>query len=151
MSSLTERDLTPSEMRYLCGLFYYTLQEELPVSNGDLATALDVSGASVTEMFETFAEKDLIVYEPYQGARLTDAGEQLARATVWRWCATQQFFEQHGIDVDTDTAHAIAYTLSTHSVSQISDQVGQPCDGHCQATDVDECTPLQSVITESPA
>jgi DtxR family Mn-dependent transcriptional regulator len=48
------------------------------VGTGELAQALNVSPGTVTGMLKTLSEASLATYTPYEGARLTDAGQRLA-------------------------------------------------------------------------
>src|SRR5262249_54128606 len=45
------------------------------VATGELAQALNVSTGTVTGMLKTLSEANLATYTPYEGARLTDAGQ----------------------------------------------------------------------------
>jgi len=58
------------EMMYEC----YEDDPTAHVRTGELADKLSVSPASVTEMLRRLASKDLVIYTPYKGAKLTDAG-----------------------------------------------------------------------------
>ena len=56
----------------------YKLQGEGAVSTTDIARALDVSSASVTNMIKRLAQMKMVEYESYKGVRLTEAGENIA-------------------------------------------------------------------------
>lgn len=136
-------DLTPAEGRYLCGVLYLTLVDSPPVSNRDLTDYLDVSGASVTGMVESLAEKNFLEHERYRGVELTDYGEAVARAVLWRRCTTQQFFEREfGFSMSNDRAYRIAIEFDHDQVRSVSDRVEKPCEYHCEATDADDCNVL---------
>lgn len=136
----TDVPISPGEGRYLCGLLYRSLHEEPPVGNGELASYLEVSGASVTEMIETFAEAGLVDYEPYAGAELTDRGERIAREILWRRCVVQEFFESTaGVTLDDDRAYRIGCLLSGAETDRLSAFGDQPCVDHCEASDAAEC------------
>lgn len=135
--------VSPGEGRYLCGLLYLSLLDCEPISNGDLATYLNVSGASVTEMIETFDDDGLVEYERYGGAALTERGEAVAREILWRRCAVREFFETAaGVTLDDDRAYRIGFTLSEAEVHALSEQVDQPCRGRCEATTAADCDAL---------
>ncbi|QGN06731.1 metal-dependent transcriptional regulator [Halorhabdus sp. CBA1104] len=136
-------DLTPGEGRYLCGVLYRTLVDTSPVSNRELTDYLDVSGASVTGMVESLAEEGLVKYERYRGVELTDRGERVARAVLWRRCATQQFFENElAFSLANDQAYRIAIEFDRNQVRAVGDHVDQPCEYHCEATDASDCDVL---------
>lgn len=54
------------------------------VATGELAQALSVSPGTVTGMLKTLSEADLATYTPYEGARLTAAGQRLAMKVIRR-------------------------------------------------------------------
>jgi DtxR family Mn-dependent transcriptional regulator len=132
--------VSPGEGRYLCAILDKSLRETPPVTNGELADYLDVSGASVSEMIETFAERELVSYVPYRGAELTDEGERLARKILWRRCTVQRFFEtQANVSLTDDQAYRIASLVPRRELHKLGDVVEQPCRDRCEATDGDDC------------
>lgn len=50
----------------------------------DIANAVDVKPASVSEMLQILNSKDLIKYRKYEGARLTDEGHRIGKAVKGR-------------------------------------------------------------------
>ena len=58
------------EMMYEC----YEEDPSAHVRTGELAEKLSVSPASVTEMLRRLASKELVIYTPYKGAKLTETG-----------------------------------------------------------------------------
>lgn len=132
--------VSPGEGRYLCGILYNTLQDDPPITNGDLAEYLDVSGASVSEMIEAFDTRELVSHAPYQGAELTAEGERVARMILWQRCTVQQFFEDEaGITLTDDQAYRIANELPADDLRELGEIVGQDCVDRCEATDVGDC------------
>lgn len=136
----TEVPISPGEGRYLCGILYRSLHEAPPVGNGELAGYLDVSGASVTEMVETFDRAGLVEYEPYAGAELTERGERIAREILRRRCIVQEYFEETaGVTLEDDRAYRIGCLLSTEEVERLGAFGEQPCEDRCEATDAADC------------
>ena len=68
--------LSPSVEDYLKTI--YKLQSDEAVSTSAIAEAMDVSSASVTNMAQRLADRQLVEYKSYQGVRLTDAGKKIA-------------------------------------------------------------------------
>lgn len=69
------------EEEYLETLYeFYESNPDLPVRTGDLAKALDVSPASVTEMVQRLAKNGFLNYEKYKGVTLTPSGFSKGRA-----------------------------------------------------------------------
>ena len=133
-------DLTAGEGRYLCGILYRSLVDSPPVSNRELTDYLGVSGASVTGMIESLAEDGLVEHERYRGVELTEHGEAVARAILWRRCAMQQYFDDElGLSLPDNRAYRIAFELERDQVKVVGDRVEQPCEYHCEATDPDDC------------
>ena len=50
----------------------------------DISRELEISPPSVTEMLKKLADNDLIHYEKYSGATLTDSGERIAKSVKTR-------------------------------------------------------------------
>ena len=60
----------------------YILQEEKgTVHTKDVASALDVNPASVTEIFQKLSDEEYINYEKYSGVALTEKGRTIAVKT----------------------------------------------------------------------
>jgi len=57
---------------YLLAVYMESQRGEMPVSSGIIADRLDKSPPSVTEMLQRLDDQGLMVYEPYEGATLTD-------------------------------------------------------------------------------
>ncbi|RLM53590.1 metal-dependent transcriptional regulator [Halobellus sp. Atlit-31R] len=60
--------------QYLLGLYVAECRGQTPVSPGVVADLVGRSPATVIEAFRQFEEEGLVVYEPYEGAALTDDG-----------------------------------------------------------------------------
>src|SRR3990172_7311170 len=64
------------------------------VPMGQLATTLGIAPGTATTMVKTLAESGLAVYEPYNGVRLTPAGEKLAARVIRRHRLIELFLVQ---------------------------------------------------------
>ncbi|MDZ7745894.1 MAG: metal-dependent transcriptional regulator [Halobacteriales archaeon] len=62
------------------------------MSSGRLATFLDRSPAATTEMIQRLEAKDLVSYEPYEGASLTPSGREQAEALHETYVTLSWFF-----------------------------------------------------------
>lgn len=132
--------LTSAEGRYLCGILYLSLSDATPVSNKELARYLDVSGPSVTGMIESLASDGLLEHEPYYGVELTDRGERIARAIMWRRCAIRRYFtDEIGISLDDDQAYHVASELTTDQIFDIGDIVEKHCQYLCDVEQASDC------------
>ncbi len=73
--------MTPNKEDYLKAIYKLGGSEEL-INNKQIADALKIAPASVTEMLGKLSRDGLIRYEPYKGSRLTPEGLRLAISLV---------------------------------------------------------------------
>ncbi len=64
----------------------------------DIASALQISQASVTNMVQRLAADGLLKYEKYRGLVLTSSGEKLARKIAYRHKLLTDFFQLLGLN-----------------------------------------------------
>ncbi|MAW96130.1 MULTISPECIES: metal-dependent transcriptional regulator [unclassified Leeuwenhoekiella] len=102
--------MTFSEENYLKSI--YSLQKESPkgVSTNDLAQYLESKPASVTEMIKKLNDKDLVVYQPYQGVLLNKNGEAIALKVIRKHRLWETFLAQK-LDFSWDEIHDVAEQL----------------------------------------
>ena len=62
-------------------LLYQLEKQQSPVHTNDVASALSISAASVTEIFQKLHEEGYIVYKKYAGVTLTKKGRRVAIST----------------------------------------------------------------------
>ncbi len=86
------------------------------VATGELAQALNVSPGTVTGMLKTLSEANLATYTPYEGARLTEAGQRLAMKVIRRHRLLELFLVRT-LDMPWDEVHEEAEHLE-HAVSE---------------------------------
>src|SRR5689334_24996959 len=63
----------------------------------DIASALHISQASVTNMVQRLGTDGLLKYEKYRGLVLTPSGEKLARKIAYRHKLLTDFFQLLGL------------------------------------------------------
>jgi DtxR family transcriptional regulator, manganese transport regulator len=63
----------------------------------DIASALHISQASVTNMVQRLGADGLLKYEKYRGLVLTSSGEKLARSIAYRHKLLTDFFQLLGL------------------------------------------------------
>lgn len=94
-----------------------TLEEAgLPASNQVLAERLSVAPASVTGMLRRLAELRLIIYAPYKGADLTNAGRKVA-VEVLRHHRLLETYLAEALGFSWDQVHPEAERLE-HVISE---------------------------------
>ena len=74
--------ITRSEENYLKTIFSVFMQTQNNVSTNEIAKLLDTSPASVTEMVKKLQDKELVIYEKYNGVRLSKDGEAKAISII---------------------------------------------------------------------
>ena len=132
-------EVSDSVGRYLSTIHLLTATSERRAKTGELADALDVSAASVTEMLTTLEERDLATYEKYEGVELTEDGEATARELMWRHCVAENFLaDDLGVNLEAiadgeGDPRAIGNALSAEAVGQLKTLIDHPCDGECSA------------------
>ncbi len=99
------------------------------VATGELAQALNVSPGTVTGMLKTLSESNLATYTPYEGARLTDAGQRLAMKVIRRHRLLERFLAET-LTMTWDEVHEEAehmeHAASERLIDRIDAYLGYP-------------------------
>jgi len=96
---------------------------------GQLASTLGVAPGTATTMVKALAEAGLVLYEPYSGVRLSEAGERLAARVLRRHRLIELFLVQIiGMNWDEvhDDAERLEHVVSDRLVERIDDMLGHP-------------------------
>jgi DtxR family Mn-dependent transcriptional regulator len=99
------------------------------VPMGQLAGALGIAPGTATTMVKALAESGLVVYEPYNGVRLTHAGEKLAARVLRRHRLIELFLVQvMGMKWDEvhDDAEHMEHVVSDRLIERIDEMLGRP-------------------------
>jgi DtxR family transcriptional regulator, Mn-dependent transcriptional regulator len=125
---VTEPPLSDAIQDYLKGI--YKLQE---AGGRATVTALarnqSVSPASASAMLKKLAALGLIEHEPYQGARLTEAGEKVALEVIRHHRLLELYLARTlGLDVDAvhDEADRLEHVISEELEARIDQALGYP-------------------------
>lgn len=121
---------SPSSQDYLKSIYSLTITQE-KVSTSDLAHALNIKPASVTDMLKKLSQTDppLIEYVKYQGASLTPAGEKSALAVVRRHRLIELFLlEKLGYSCEEVHAEAelLEHVISPEMERRMAEILGHP-------------------------
>jgi len=103
--------------------------EERLVAMGHLASALGVAPGTATTMVKALAESGLVVYEPYNGVRLSPAGEKLAALVLRRHRLMELFLVQvMGMSWDEvhEDAEQLEHAVSDRLIERIDEMLGHP-------------------------
>jgi DtxR family Mn-dependent transcriptional regulator len=108
----------------------YEIQcEQDRVATTVLAERLAVTPASATGMIKKLADMRLVVHEPYQGVKLTKAGQEIALEVVRHHRLVERFLaEALGVPWDRvhEEAHKIEHVLSEDLEDRMDAMLGHP-------------------------
>jgi DtxR family Mn-dependent transcriptional regulator len=99
------------------------------VPMGQLAAALGIAPGTATTMVKALAESGLVAYEPYNGVRLTPAGEKLAARVLRRHRLIELFLVQvMGMNWDEvhEDAEQMEHVVSDRLIERIDEMLGSP-------------------------
>ena len=107
--------LSESVQDYLKTIFTLCMGSDRVTTNA-LASHLEVAAASVTGMLKKLADMKLVEYEPYQGVRLTPAGEKIALEVI-RHHRLLELYLMEAMGYSWDRVHAEAERME-HAISE---------------------------------
>jgi len=122
--------LTSTVENYLKSI--YQEEQRTPgarASTGRIAAALNVAPGTVTAMIKTLTDSGLVVYEPYMGVSLTDAGRKLATHVLRRHRLIELFLvEIMGMDWSEvhQEAEVLEHAVSERLIDRIDEMLGRP-------------------------
>ncbi len=102
---------------------------QLLVPMGQLAAALGIAPGTATTMVRALSDAGLVTYEPYNGVRLTGAGEKLAARVVRRHRLIELFLVQvMGMSWDEvhDDAEQMEHVVSDRMIERMDEMLGRP-------------------------
>ena len=102
--------LSSTEENYLKCIFKLTEKTQQNVSTNAIASILNSSAASVTDMLKRLSEKELVLYEKYKGVRLSRSGKQVATQMVRKHRLWEVFLVEK-LGMAWDEVHDIAEEL----------------------------------------
>lgn len=102
--------LSHTEENYLKAIFKISERNGKPASTNAISKVMKTSAASVTDMVKRLSEKDLIHYERYRGAALTDEGARVATHLIRKHRLWESFLVDH-LHFTWDEVHEIAEQL----------------------------------------
>ena len=120
--------LTQSMENYLKAIFEI-LEREERASTSCIAERMDLAAPSVTAMVKKLAELRLVTHEPYQGVRLTRAGEMAAAEVVRHHRLIEKYLaEALGVPWDRvhDEAEKLEHVISEDLEDRIDGALGFP-------------------------
>lgn len=106
----------------------YRLEEEGRVARtGEVAKHLGVHPPAVTDMLQKLEKAGLVVYEPYKGVNLTEAGRKVGRHQLERHRVMQAFL-QEVCGMERTVAHEAACDMEHFIPQPLNDWMQQYLD-----------------------
>jgi DtxR family Mn-dependent transcriptional regulator len=105
----------------------YTLEEESDgkgIGTKDIAAAMNVSAASVTNMMKRLSEMGLVKHESYYGVQLTATGEKVALEII-RHHRLLELYLKEIMGYSWDQVHDEAEKLEHHISEQFEDKIAE--------------------------
>tara|TARA_E500000331_G_C17097917_1_gene644041 strand:+ start:49 stop:705 length:657 start_codon:yes stop_codon:yes gene_type:complete len=116
--------ITRSEENYLKTIFSIYMQTQSNVSTNEIANLLDTSPASVTEMIKKLQEKNLVIYEKYNGVMLSDDGKNKAISIIRKHRLWETFLVRK-LDFSWSEVHDVAEQLEHIKSEKLIDKLDQ--------------------------
>ncbi|QXD17226.1 metal-dependent transcriptional regulator [Rhodocaloribacter litoris] len=107
----------------------YKLQGDGAASTTDIARALEVSSASVTNMIKRLAQMGLAEYQSYKGVTLTRAGEKIALEIIRHHRLLETYLKEilgYSWDKMHEEAEHLEHHISEEFESRIEEMLGYP-------------------------
>jgi DtxR family transcriptional regulator, Mn-dependent transcriptional regulator len=114
--------LTYAEENYLKAILRLSKPHDVSVSTNAIASHLETSAASVTDMLKKLSDKELITYQKYKGAQLTDTGNKIATSLVRKHRLWEVFLVQ-SLGMTWDEVHEIAEELEHIQSDQLIERL----------------------------
>jgi len=120
---------TQSEENYLKAIFSLQPDKNTVVSTNAIATKMKTKASSVTDMIKKLADKELVVYTKYQGAKLTKKGSSIA-LNIIRKHRIWETFLVNKLDFSWNEVHDVAEQLehikSESLIEKLDNYLGNP-------------------------
>lgn len=114
--------VSSSKENYLKAIFHLQEEEKGNVTTNRLARELSTSAASVTDMLKKLKQQKLLLYEKYQGVRLTPEGRKLALQII-RKHRLWEYFLVEKLGFGWEEVHEIAEELEHISSRKLIDRL----------------------------
>ena len=113
---------TFAEENYLKAILSLSLQSGELVSTNEIASEINTSAASVSDMLKKLQEKDLIIYTKYKGVSLNKKGERIA-VNILRKHRLWETFLVRKLDFNWDEVHDVAEQLEHIKSERLMDKL----------------------------
>ena len=121
--------MTYSEENYIKVIYHLSLVSPKGINTNAIAGMIESKASSVTDMVKKLAEKELVLYQKYQGVTLSKKGLQSAKMIVRKHRLWEVFLVEK-LDFSWDEVHAVAEELEhIHSeklINRLEEFLGFP-------------------------
>ncbi|WPP50927.1 metal-dependent transcriptional regulator [Catalinimonas niigatensis] len=120
---------TLAEENYLKAIYHLSEGGKLNVSTNALAAKLETKPASATDMIRKLADKDLVIYEKYQGVNVSKIGKAHALKIIRKHRLWETFLVEtlgFGWDEVHNVAEQLEHIQSTLLVERLDIFLGHP-------------------------
>jgi DtxR family Mn-dependent transcriptional regulator len=114
--------MTISEENYIKVIYHLSLVSPKGVNTNAIAGMLDTKASSVTEMVKKLTDKNLLIYQKYQGVNLTEKGLFVAKMIVRKHRLWEVFLVEK-LAFSWDEVHEIAEELEHIKSSKLIDKL----------------------------
>lgn len=111
-----------SEENYLKAIFVLDQENDKTASTNSIAERLNTKASSVTSMLKKLSDKGLVIYEKYQAAKLTTAGNTAA-INVIRKHRLWEFFLYEKLKFNWSEVHELAEQLEHIQSTELTDRL----------------------------
>lgn len=112
--------LSNAEEKYLKAILILSGSPDRTISTNAIASKLNMSAASVTDMLKRLSDKELIAYKRYKGASLTPEGQRIATTQIRKNRLWEVFLVQT-LGMSWDEVHEVAEQLEHISSDRVTD------------------------------
>jgi DtxR family transcriptional regulator, Mn-dependent transcriptional regulator len=113
-----------TEENYLKIIYHLSSDTDAAVQTNAIAEKIGTKAASVTDMIKKLADKQLIIYQKYQGVKLTDTGKRTAINIVRKHRLWEVFLVEK-LNFKWDEVHDIAEELEHINSSELIERLDE--------------------------
>ena len=114
--------MTISEENYIKTIYHLSLVSPSGVNTNAIAGMLRTKASSVTEMLKKISDKELVIYQKYQGVKLTENGLLVAKLIIRKHRLWEVFLLEK-LDFTWDEVHDIAEQLEHIKSEKLIDKL----------------------------
>ena len=118
-----------TEENYLKAILFLTMKGEKGASTNAIATRINTSPASVSDMVRKLSDKGLLLYRKYQGVTLTESGKAVAIRTLRKHRLWEVFLVEKlkfGWEEVHELAEQLEHIQSVKLTDRLDDYLGNP-------------------------